>query len=809
MAKICKKRFIQGLLICWAAILTVLVPVLPTKASEANRQTGTTIYVGTVQNVSGSRGTATNPYNDLRHVLENVAKDGDTIQLVSGGAFVNDIGNNDYPLNITKAITIRGNSLALNDALSLRSGGIVLSADVTFENIRIEFANGNHVGIFANGHKLTLNNVYCYNNSSGETYKPHIYGGGVTTTLDAYGTVVQGTPGVHGQIIISGSSGYLHHIYAGGENQNFSGRVTITINGTLSRIGEVYAYGKDGSTVAGSVEVNLNNSNISAVHGTANTEVSFTSVYSRRTSFSSIKSLTVLDGELQPAQLNETAAVTLGGGALNITTLTQSTKSFRLAELHGSGGALVMGRDDKLTVVNKATGGVNVKLGSYGWPTWANDSQIYIDLTSVSEDTAVFRFPDEEAYAALVKEGKVWKAEEKELISIEGAKVEFSVAPGVYNGELQEISATVTLDGKELEEEVDYYLDYDYDSLINAGSYLVKVVGYWDYTGEIERYVKVEKAESPAAEEQIIRHRAGEAGTFTAQLEAVLPKDRGNTYYYCSTLATDPKKILAGTQNVDVSTGVVSYELAGKTAYEEGMEAIIPITVVMDNYENLIINCRICLMDKADQEELQLKAQESVVFGKTLTLSTTGGSSNGTISYAVENLDGRARIEKNKLIPEKAGQVKVTATMAADSVYKEVNSTPVTITITPATPTVSLKFSPIKEEGKTLAEVMLENGADSKGTFNWLDADSTPIELSRLETMEVEENAVYHWRFTPQDAVNYTTVTGTVVLWKYDSTDWRGNLQSYYQQQQQERRESRQEHYRKWREHMNLNPSPW
>jgi len=78
----------------------------------------------------------------------------------------------------------------------------------------------------------------------------------------------------------------------------------------------------------------------------------------------------------------------------------------------------------------------------------------------------------------------------------------------------------------------------------------------------------------------------------------------------------------------------------------------------------------------------------TVTTGQTATLSTTGGSGTGAVSFAVAS--GSCTISATTLTaPMTAGACSVTATKAADSSYLVATSTPVSVTVSAPTNTIS------------------------------------------------------------------------------------------------------------------------
>ena len=180
-------------------------------------------------------GSRENPYNRFEDAVANVA-DGGTIYILSGGAFINvreEAGISPYVIDKNVTVRSAGSGQA---ALTVRAAGLVMGANVTFENVTLGFANKYHSGIFANGHALTLKNVA----RSGGSRLVHVFAGGVKLP----GGWVGAAPISGGSITISGEKTHLGNIYAGGMNAGQNGSVAIGITGSKNiELGDVYACG--------------------------------------------------------------------------------------------------------------------------------------------------------------------------------------------------------------------------------------------------------------------------------------------------------------------------------------------------------------------------------------------------------------------------------------------------------------------------------------------------------------------------------------------------------------------------------------
>lgn len=89
-----------------------------------------------------------------------------------------------------------------------------------------------------------------------------------------------------------------------------------------------------------------------------------------------------------------------------------------------------------------------------------------------------------------------------------------------------------------------------------------------------------------------------------------------------------------------------------------------------------------------------------------------------------------------------------------------------TFIIKRAVPTGEPKYTPITVSGKTLGDAALTDVGGSfsvPGTVQWVADDGvTPL----ADTTSVVANTDYKWLFKPADAANYTTITGTIRLYK-------------------------------------------
>lgn len=193
---------------------------------------GTTIYVADAGSDENS-GTQESPVKTFTKALELV-EHGGTIQIVDTATALRP--SEDIPLIIDKKITVQGGTLSSDYA------GIVLGADVTFNDITISLNNLVRNCIVANGYNLALNNVKNGENGSAPI---HLFGGEITGYK---GSATIPSSGNASQITISGTENDLGNIYAGslseyGEANAWDKSASITIKPGAKGFGDIYAHG--------------------------------------------------------------------------------------------------------------------------------------------------------------------------------------------------------------------------------------------------------------------------------------------------------------------------------------------------------------------------------------------------------------------------------------------------------------------------------------------------------------------------------------------------------------------------------------
>ena len=302
---------------------------------------------------------------------------------------------------------------------------------------------------------------------------------------------------------------------------------------------------------------------------------------------------------------------------------------------------------------------------------------------------------------------------------------------------------------------------------VNAGSYVVTfdVDGGTNYnarTGLEAGMLTINKAAAPTLADRKVNCKYTLTGGKTVDLADLVT---GTTGYTLGEIVGNTGII--SDASVD-ATGTLKYTLTGKG--NVGDTVTLPVTITSINYEDAIVNVVITMAAKGDQTPLSITGDNTVVYGQTLTLGTTGGSGTGAVTYHIstELGDGAATIEGNILTAVKVGAISITATKAADADYLAAVSAPVVIIITQAASTGEPKYTVITTDGKTLADAGLTLTDSTifpvEGTLEWIDSEGEALS----EDTVVEVNKTYKWCFTPKDG-NYAVLTGEVELYHVDA----------------------------------------
>ena len=255
----------------------------------------------------------------------------------------------------------------------------------------------------------------------------------------------------------------------------------------------------------------------------------------------------------------------------------------------------------------------------------------------------------------------------------------------------------------------------------------------------------------------------------------------GQTWRYNSEYSVSTGSNVTLTKKDFATDGsLLTYAISGGKA---GDKITLTLKASCDNYKDFTITLNITLTEKDDQKPLTITGNTSVIYGEKLTLTTTGGSGTGAVTYRIDTAHstGEAAIDPNTgvLTPVRVGSVSVIAAKAGDNDYNDVTSAPFVLMIKPATPTGEPNYTKITTGGKTLKDAALTTEGSTldpnDGKLEWLDDKGNALP----DDTRVKANTTYKWRFTPTDT-NYTTLTGEIELLHHKSNGGDSSGYSYY-----------------------------
>ena len=342
---------------------------------------------------------------------------------------------------------------------------------------------------------------------------------------------------------------------------------------------------------------------------------------------------------------------------------------------------------------------------------------------------------------------------------------------GVYNGG-EAVTPTVTVkDGETVIPASEYEVTYSNNTNAGTATVTVKDVEGGNYVlSETSKTFEITKAAggSLGTVELTQKYTDTSEHTYTPDWSE-LPT--GQTWSYNSEYSVSTGSTATPTKQDFAADGsLLTYAISGGKA---GDTVTITLKASCNNYENFTITLTIALTKKDDQKPLTITGDTSVIYGEKLTLTTTGGSGTGAVTYRIDtaNSNGEATIdpETGVLTPVRVGSVSVIAAKAGDKDYNDVTSAPFVLMVKPATPTGAPNYTKITTSGKTLKDAALTTeGSTLKpnaGQLEWVDDEGSVLPNDTV----VDANKTYMWRFTPADG-NYTILTGSIELYHRSSS---------------------------------------
>ena len=331
------------------------------------------------------------------------------------------------------------------------------------------------------------------------------------------------------------------------------------------------------------------------------------------------------------------------------------------------------------------------------------------------------------------------------------------IADVTYNTKAHTPEVTVAISGRTLEADKDYTVSYA--SNVNAGTVTVTVTGKGNFTGSANTTFTIAKADL-----NLSVYTISSLCTETEVKTSTLPSnfflaDETETGFSIALTAAGGDAIFTQAPAVVDGENMITYQLNGGTG-----EATFNVTVtpVSSDYKAGTYDLKIQAYDKTNVSNRIVFESGSAVYtgsGIKYEKATIAGHSSGMrYTYAPDVATG-ATLDAAGL-PLTVGTYTVTATYSDASSYGYKTAT---FTITKATPAGTPAYTKIETSGKTLADTKLTVGTiRPAGTIAW----DLPL------TTVLKDGKEYAWTFTPTDTHNYTTLTGKLIPYVDDGTDY-------------------------------------
>ena len=331
------------------------------------------------------------------------------------------------------------------------------------------------------------------------------------------------------------------------------------------------------------------------------------------------------------------------------------------------------------------------------------------------------------------------------------------IADVTYNTKAHTPEVTVAISGRTLEADKDYTVSNA--SNVNAGTATVTVTGKGNFTGSANTTFTIAKADL-----NLSVYTISSLCTETEVKTSTLPSnfflaDETETGFSIALTAAGGDAIFTQEPAVVDGENMITYQLNGGTGEATFNVTVTPASV---NYKAGTYDLKIQAYDKTNVSNRIVFESGSAVYtgsGIKYEKATIAGHSSGMhYTYAPDVATG-ATLDAAGL-PLTVGTYTVTATYSDASSYGYKTAT---FTITKATPAGTPAYTKIETSGKTLADTKLTVGTiRPAGTIAW----DLPL------TTVLKDGKEYAWTFTPTDTHNYTTLTGKLIPYVDDGTDY-------------------------------------
>ena len=313
-------------------------------------------------------------------------------------------------------------------------------------------------------------------------------------------------------------------------------------------------------------------------------------------------------------------------------------------------------------------------------------------------------------------------------------------------------------------------------NFVFAGGSRVMQIEYGSVSGRQVVFIDRETIAAPAA--KALQVANNHAATYTVDLSALLPKLESPKKYGEVTYTLDKVRINSEYHDVakgsaEVKDGKLILPIQDVETSKESNIGTVTVMVTPMNYNEFELTINVNATNKIIPTGEPTLSTKTLTYGQALSaikLSGTMKDDGKTVPGMFAWVDGTVKPEVGSGTYEAAWKF----TPTDGDTYAEADGT-VTITVNKATPTGTPKYTAISKEGQTLADANLTVAGENKeslfkafgtaiqGSVKWVESEDKTTALN--PGTKVEQGKAYTWLFTPTEAANYSTLTGTIVLW--------------------------------------------
>ena len=313
-------------------------------------------------------------------------------------------------------------------------------------------------------------------------------------------------------------------------------------------------------------------------------------------------------------------------------------------------------------------------------------------------------------------------------------------------------------------------------NFVFAGGSRVMQIEYGSVSGQQVVFIDRETIAAPAA--KALQVANNHAATYTVDLSALLPKLESPKKYGEVTYTLDKVRINSEYHDVakgsaEVKDGKLILPIQAVETSKESNIGTVTVMVTPMNYNEFELTINVNATNKIIPTGEPTLSTKTLTYGQALSaikLSGTMKDDGKTVPGMFAWVDGTVKPEVGSGTYEAAWKF----TPTDGDTYAEADGT-VTITVNKATPTGTPKYTAISKEGQTLADANLTAAGENKeslfkafgtaiqGSVKWVESEDKTTALN--PGTKVEQGKAYTWLFTPTEAANYSTLTGTIVLW--------------------------------------------